>query len=133
VAAEISSEVAVHDRLQALGVVLVAEWDTLAFLYSHAANLGTSAQIAASVGYGKAEIGAALHRLEVLGLIQRSRACQGTRIYRFSEPPEPSRQSCLLELMSLAQNRMGRLLLLKHLKRPHRGPLRSRDLGLRLA
>jgi predicted transcriptional regulator len=123
----------VLERLQALGVALLSEWDALAFLYSHAASLGTAAQIARFIGYDKAEIGAALQRLETLGLIQRSRDSQGIRLYQFSQPPEPSRHSCLLELMSLGQNRTGRLLLLKHLKRPSQELRRRRDSGLSLA
>ena len=127
------SDVPVLERLQALGITLLSEWDALAFLYHHSASLGTAAQIARLIGYDKAEIGAALHRLEALGLIQRSRVSQGIRLYQFSSPPEPSRHSCLLELMSLAQNRTGRLLLLKHLKRPRHEPRRRRHSGLRLA
>jgi predicted transcriptional regulator len=133
VAAEESSGISVLECLQALGVSLVTEWDTLAFLYSHSPSLGTAAQIARLIGYENAEIGEALHRLEALGLIHRSRVYQGTRLYRFSEPPEPGRHSCLLELMRLAQNRSGRLLLLKHLMRPRKERRRSQDGGLHLA
>ena len=123
----------VLERLQTLGVTLVIEWDALAFLYRHAASLGAAAQIARLIGYDKAEIAAALHRLEALGLIQRSRDSQGIRLYRFSVHPEPSRHSCLLELMSLAQNRTGRLLLLKHLKGSLLEQRRKRARGLGLA
>lgn len=132
VAMEKSQDVLVLERLQALGVALLSEWDALAFLYRHPASLSTAAHIARLVGYDKAEIRAALHRLEGLGLIQRSRDYHGIRLYQFSAPPEPSRHSCLLELMSLAQNRTGRLLLLKHLKRPGHEPRWGRSSGLRL-
>jgi len=133
VAIETSEDVLVLERLQTLGVALLSEWDSLAFLYRHAASLGAAAQIARLIGYDKAEIAAALHRLEALGLIQRSRDSQGIRLYQFSAPPEPSRHSCLLELMSLAENRTGRVLLLKHLKRTRPEPRQSRNSGLRLA
>jgi DNA-binding transcriptional ArsR family regulator len=133
VALEKPEDVLVLERLQALGVTLLSEWDTLVFLYHHGASLGTAAQIARLIGYDKAEIGAALHRLEALGLIQRSRDSQGIRLYQFSAPPEPSCYSYLLELMGLVQNRTGRLLLLKNLKRPRQELRRSRDTGLRLA
>jgi predicted transcriptional regulator len=133
VAIKESQDVQVFDRLQVLGVELLPEWDVLVFLYRHGSSLCTAAQIAQLVGYDKAEIAAALHRLEALGLIQRSRVSQGIRFYRFSEPPEPSRQSCLPELMKLAQNRAGRLLLLRHLKRSSLEPRRRRHGGLRLA
>jgi predicted transcriptional regulator len=114
-------------------VELLAEWDTLVFLYRHAASLCTTAQIAPLIGYDKAEIAAALQRLEALGLIQRSRVSQGIRFYRFSVPAESSRHGRLLELMNLTQNRAGRLMLLKHLKRPGLEPQRRRNSGLRLA
>jgi DNA-binding MarR family transcriptional regulator len=130
---EESQDVLVVEGLQAVGVANLAEWDALTFLYFHAASLCTPAQIAQLVGYDKAEIGAALHKLEALGLLQRSRVSQGIRFYRFSTPAEPSRHACLLELMNLAGNRAGRLLLLKHLKRPMPVQRRKRDGGLRLA
>jgi len=133
VAAEEFPSNSVLKCLQVLGVSLVAEWDTLAFLHSHSASLGTAAEIARLIGYEKADIGAALHRLEQLGLIHRSRPSQGTHIYKFSESPETGRSSCLLKMMSLAQSRTGRLLLLKHLMRRHEEPRRSQDGGLRLA
>jgi hypothetical protein len=133
VAVKESQDALVAERLQALGVELLTEWDALVFLYRHAASLCTTAQIAQLIGYDKAEIGAALHKLESLGLIQRSRVSQGMRFYRFSAPEEPSRRSRLLELMNMAQDREGRLLLLKHLKRPGLPPVRRSDSGLRLA
>ena len=132
-ATEKHQDVLVLERLQALGVALRSEWDALTFLYHHPASLGTPAQIAQLIGYDKAEIVAALHKLETLGLIQRSRVSQGIRLYQSVEPPEASRRSCLLELMKSAQNRAGRLLLLKHLKCPRQEPRRRRDSGLRLA
>ena len=132
-ATEKSQDDLVLECLQTLGVALLSEWDALAFLYRHAASLGTAAQMARLVGYDKAEIAAALHKLESLGLLRRSRVSQGIRFYQFSAPTEPSRHSCLLSLMSLAQNRTGRLLLLKHLKGPRQELRKRRDSGLRLA
>jgi hypothetical protein len=133
VAVKESQDVLVPERLQALGLELLTEWDALVFLYRHVASLCTTAQIAPLIGYDRGEIAAALRKLEALGLIQRSRASQGIRFYRFSAPEEPSRHSCLVELMNLDQNREGRLLLLKHLKRPGLEPRVRRDSGLRLA
>ena len=132
VAIEESSAISVLERLQTLGVSLMAEWDTLVFLHSHSPSLCTAAQIARLIGYEKAEIGAALQRLEESGIVQRSHTWQGTRMYKFSEPPEPVRRSSLLELMTLDRTRPGRLLLLEQLKRP-RQERRSRNDGLRLA
>jgi predicted transcriptional regulator len=133
VSPEESSDFSVRESLKALGVSLVTEWDTLAFLCSHAACLVTAAQISRLIGYEKTEISAALHQLEAVGLIQRSRSSQGRRIYTYSEPREPGRHSCFLDLMRLAQHRTGRLLLLKYLKRPPQERRGRRDGGLRLA
>mgnify|MGYP003701084915 CR=1 FL=1 len=108
----------VLESLQILGVALLSEWDALTFLYRHPASLVTAAQIARLMGYDKAQIGDALHRLEALGMLRRSRVSQGRRLYQFSEPLEPRRNSHLRELMSLSQNRAGRVLLLKQLKGP---------------
>jgi DNA-binding MarR family transcriptional regulator len=124
---------AVPARLKALGVIYLSEWDVLTFLHRHAASLCTATQIATLVGYDKAEIGAALNRLEALGLIERSRISQGIRIYQFFEPAERARRSALIELMNLAQNRTGRLLLQKNLKSSRHESRRTRDSGLRLA
>ena len=123
----------VPQRLKTLGVTHLSEWDVLTFLSRHAASLCTASQIATLVGYDKAEIGAALNRLETLGLIERSRISQGIRIYQFLEPAEPGRRSCLTELMNLAQNRAGRLLLQRHLKSSRHELRSTRDSGLRLA
>jgi hypothetical protein len=133
VVSENSQDDTVLKHLHAIGVELIVEWDALAFLYRHSASLGTAAQIAWFIGYDETKTVAALHRLEALGLIQRSRASQGIRMYQFSAPVEPGRYSCLLELMSLVQNRTGRLLLRRHLRHPSQEPRRRRDGGLRLA
>jgi DNA-binding IclR family transcriptional regulator len=133
VAIEEPQDVTVTERFQTLGLELLTEWDVLVFLYRHAASLCNAAQIAQLIGYDKAEIVAALHKLDALGLIQRSRVSQGIRFYRFSAPAEPSRYACFLELMNLAQNRTGRLVLLKHLKHPGSVQRRRRHGGLQLA
>ena len=126
-AAEELQDAIVLEHLHAVGVELTSEWDTLVFLYHHSASLGSAAHIARFIGYDKTETGAALRKLEALGLIEPSRASQGIRMYRYSAPAEPRRCSCFLELMSLAQNRTGRLLLLKHLQIPRQGLRRRPD------
>jgi len=133
VASEKNTDTVVRESLQVLGLTLLSEWDTLAFLYNHLASLGTAAQIAQFVGGSKAETLAALTKLEALGLIQRSRVCQGKRIYLYSPPSEPSRQSCLVELMIRAQTRAGRLQILQQLKNSHQELPATKSNGLRLA
>jgi predicted transcriptional regulator len=128
-----SQDELVVNSLQALGVNALAEWDALEFLFNHSATLATVAEIARLMGREKSEIGIVFRKLEALGLIQRSRISQGIRFYRFRAPPESSlNYSCLLELISVAQDRAGRLLLLKHLRGHHTRPHRGRDSGLQL-
>jgi DNA-binding MarR family transcriptional regulator len=128
-----SQDELVFEGLQTLGVAFLQEWDALTFVYLHGTSLCTAAQIAWLIGYGKAETSAALLKLESLGLIERSRVTNGIRFYRLSESAQPVRRRCLVELMSLTQDRAGRLLLLKHLKRSPFEPRRRRNSGLRLA
>jgi len=123
----------VVESLQTLGLEFLSEWDALVFLHRHTVSLCTAAQIAQLMGHDKPEIVAALRKLEALGLIRRSRISQGIRFYKFSAPAEPPRLACMVELMTLGENRAGRLLLLKHLKRPTVVIRRKRRDGLRLA
>ena len=119
-------------HLQTLGMLLMSEWDTLAFLYTHSPSLGNATEIARLVGYDKVMIGAALQRLEVLALIERSRISQGIRLYRYAAP-DPARHESVAHLMTVTQDRSGRLLLLKHLKGSDHAVRPNRDRGLRLA
>src|ERR1700720_1627939 len=106
--------------------------EVLTFLHSHGISLTSAAEIALFLGGNKAGVSAALDRLTSLGLIQRSRGSRGVRLYQISVPTDPLRSSCFMELMNLAENRDGRLLLLKHLPRDGNRPSR-RPHGLRIA
>jgi hypothetical protein len=126
------ADLAVGDRLETLGVSQLSQWDVLMFLHRHGTSLTNAAQIGRLVRGDKAAVGAALERLESLGLIQRSRGSQGVRLYRISIPEDPLRYSCFLELISLAEKPGGRLQLLRHLQRGSLRPsIRAR--GLRIA
>jgi DNA-binding IclR family transcriptional regulator len=133
VAAEESTDANVTEWLQALGVTHLSEWDVLSFFHRHPVSLVPPTEIARLTGHDKSETGAVLHKLETLGLIQRSRASQGLRLYEVAKFPESSRSSSLRELMNLAQSRAGRLLLVKHLKGARNEVRRRHDTGLRLA
>lgn len=106
----------IPERLKILGISLVSEWDVLTFVYRHGTSLGNAAQIARFIGYDSAATAAALHTLDARGLIERSRVSQGIRMYQLSASLEDSRHSCLLKLVNLAQDRAGRLLVIKNLK-----------------
>ena len=85
------------------------------FVYRHGATLASAPQIARLLGYDEAELGTALDRLESLGLVKHSLGAKGLGLYRFSLPEDPARLTCFLELMGLAEDRTGRLLLCSHL------------------
>ena len=129
---EKSADLPVGEDLKFLGISTLSEWDVLTFLHRHGTILTSAAEIALLLGGNKAGVSTALDKLATLGLIQRSRGSQGVRLYRISVQTDPARYSCLMELMSLAENRKGRLLLLKHLPRESSRPVR-RTHGLRLA
>jgi hypothetical protein len=131
VAPEESADLPVRERLKILGVSTLSEWDVLTFLQRHGTSLTSAAEIALLLGANKAGVSAAIDRLASVGLIQRSRGSQGVRLYRISVPTDPSCHSCFIELMRLAENRDGRLLLLKHLPRESRPSRRTH--GLRIA
>jgi DNA-binding MarR family transcriptional regulator len=132
VAPKKSADFPVREHLKIVGVSTLSEWDVLTFLHRHGTSLTSAAEIALLLGGNKAGVSAALDRLAALGLIERSRGSQGVRLYQISVLADPSRYSCLMELMSLAENRDGRLLLLKHLPRESSRPSR-RTHGLTIA
>jgi DNA-binding transcriptional ArsR family regulator len=121
-------------HLVTLGIEHLAEWDVLSFIYSHGASLASAEKIAALLGYSKPEVGSALDSLTAKGLVERSRNSRGVRLYRFiGAGPNDSLQLALEELMRIAEDRQGRLLLSKHLRKNGRGEnLRERG-GLHLA
>ena len=112
--------------LETLDLSLLADWDVLVFLYRHRASLASAEQIARLLGYTGTVVGDALDRLESLGLVQRSRASQGVRLLFLVSTPPPL--DGFQQLMSLAENRNGRLLLAKKLRqRASRQQARDRD------
>lgn len=120
-------------NLEALHIRHLAEWDVLAFIYRHGTNLSSADHIARLLGYGKAAVGAALDSLTSTGLVKRSRNSRGVRLYQIAAAiPEDPRRQYLEELMNLAEERRGRLLLIAHLRRASGGELRGRG-GLHLA
>jgi hypothetical protein len=107
----------IQECLRVVGIALLAEWDVLIFLYRHRASLASAEQIARLLGHPSKAVGLALERLESLKMVQRSRSSQGVRFYRFvSSEAQLAPDSCFRRLLSLAENRPGRLLLVKHLR-----------------
>jgi len=123
---------AVVKHLSTLGITHLAEWDVLAFIYRHGTSLAGAERIASLLGYSKASVGSALDSLAAKGLVQRSRNSRGVRLYQFiGAAPDAPPQLALDELMKVAEERPGRLLLIKHLKQAAAG--KNQRGGLHLA
>src|SRR5262249_49781238 len=120
-------ELQVEGWLKTLGVELVCQWDVLVFLYWRLTSMLNADHIARLLGLPAGEVGAVLESLESLGLVERSRADQGVRLYRFAVPEDPQRGDALDRLLTLADSRAGWLLLSSKLRRgnpptPNHGP-----------
>jgi DNA-binding MarR family transcriptional regulator len=125
---------AVVKYLSTLGIAHLAEWDVLAFIHSHGPSLASAEKIAALLGYSKPDVGSALDSLTAHGLVQRSRNSHGVRLYQFTDAgSNDGLRIALEELMKIAENRQGRLLLAGQLRQNGRSAdLRGRK-GLHLA
>ena len=113
-----TADILIEQCARDLGISVLSEWDVLTFLYRHRTSLTSAEQIAKFLGYGKGIVAGALDRLESEGLINRSRASLGVRLYRFATHADACRQICFEQLMELAGNRPGRLLLMRTLRPP---------------
>jgi hypothetical protein len=109
-----------EDRLRTLGIESVCQWDVLVFLYRHQDSLANAQSIGRLLGYGPGETLTSLEGLETLGLVERSRVHRGVRLYGFVVPPDSRRGDALGHLLTLADNRTARLLLVRKLRRPAR-------------
>jgi hypothetical protein len=112
----------VEGWLKTLGVQTLCQWDVLVFLYRHQTSLAGADHLARLSGYPTERVVAALDVLDSLGLVKRSRVSQGARLYQFTAPSGPQRGEAFDRLLALAQNRAGRLLLAKRLRRGGRTP-----------
>jgi predicted transcriptional regulator len=111
-----SLDILIQECLKSVGVSLLGDWDVLVFLYRHRASLANAEHIARLLGYPKKAVAEALGRLESQGFVQRSRPSQGVRFYQIAFPEaHVAPDSGLRRLMQLAEDRTGRLLLVKHL------------------
>ena len=130
----------IRRHLENLRIRELAEWDVLAFVYRHGTNIASAEQLARLAGYSTAAVGAALDSLTSLGLIERSHNSQGVRSYRLTVAVdgEAARLSAegrhsFEELMQLAVQRQGRLLIIGCLRQAATGKaVRGRG-GLHLA
>jgi DNA-binding MarR family transcriptional regulator len=113
----------VQECLQGIGITGLCDWDVLVFLYRHPISLARVEQIARFVGCTSKAVGDTLDILESRGLIKRSRESQDVRMYQlvYSEALLAPK-SCFRQLLTLTENRSGRLLLAQKLRRQRVGP-----------
>jgi hypothetical protein len=124
----------VRSHLDALHISRLAEWDVLAFIYRNGTSLASAEKIARLVGYSGAEVFAALDSLTSAGLIQRSRNSHGVRLFQFAAAGlGESWQRPLEELMKVAEDRQGRLLLIRNLRQASAGKEMRKRGALHLA
>lgn len=108
----------IRRHLENLHIRHLAEWDLLAFIYRHGTSLASAEQLGRLAGYSTAAVGAALDSLISSGLIHRSHNSHGVRSYRFAEMagesarPSSEERHSVEELMNLARQREGRLLII---------------------
>jgi hypothetical protein len=104
-------------HLNALRICHLVEWDVLVFIYHHGTSLASAEKISHLLGYRKAAVSAALASLDSKGLLQRSRDSCGIRLYQIAATfQDDSRRYSLEELMNVAGERKGRLLVISHLQ-----------------
>jgi len=102
----------VEGWLETLGIESLCQWDVLVFLDRHQPILVSAEQIARFLGYGTAEVVAALDSVESSGLVDRSRVSQEeVRLYQLSAPADPTRRGALERLMTHVDSHTVRLLL----------------------
>ena len=109
-------DVQVEGSLKTLGIESLCQWDMLVFLHRHPSLLVSNEEITSFLGYATAEVVAALDSLESSGLVERSRASQGGRLYEVTASADPARRDALERLMTLADSRTARLLLARRLR-----------------
>jgi hypothetical protein len=117
VAPDEARAILIRENLNSAGISSLSDLDVLSFIYRHRASLGSADQIARLLGYPREAVGNSLGTLEARGLIRRSRASQDVHLYQFLcfETDNPRHES-VLQLMRLAGDRAGRLLIVNQLR-----------------
>ena len=121
-------------NLKLLRISSLAEWDVLVFIHRHGTSLASAENIARLLGYTPAVVSAALDSLSSKALIERSRNSHGVRVYRHSSAiHDEARRSSFEELISVAEDRPGRLVLIRNLPQNAPDPQIGMRGGLHLA
>ena len=111
-------EIPFERHLETLDISAIAEWDVLAFLHRHGTTIASAVHIVRLIGYSQSVVESTLDKLTRAGLIRSSRGSDGVGLYKFISLDTPARQGCLEQLMKMADQRHGRLQLIRALQRP---------------
>ena len=107
----------IQECLRGLGISSLVDWDVLVFVYRHQAILADADQIARLLCCPGNAVCDTLDNLESLKLIRRSRGSRGVHLYQcVSSEADHASQGCFRQLLALAENRAGRLVLVKKLR-----------------
>lgn len=103
--------------LKTLGISSLCEWDVLVFVSRRGASLVGADHISRLLGWPSESVGTALNKLESQKLIRCSRSFRGLRLYESAASvPDLLPERCFRQLIHLAGNRRGRLLLIDALR-----------------
>ena len=110
-------EIPIDQHLQTLDISAIAEWDVLTFLHRHGTTIANTAYMVRLIGYSQSVVESALDNLTRARLIQGSRRLDGIGLYKFIPLDTPTRQDCFEALIKMADQRDGRLQLIRVLRR----------------
>jgi hypothetical protein len=106
-------EILFEHHLEILDISAIAEWDVLAFLHRHGTTIAGGVYLVRMIGYNQSMIESALDKLTRSGLIQGSRGSDGIGLYKSIPLDTPARQNSFEALIKLADQRNGRLHLIR--------------------
>jgi hypothetical protein len=118
-------ELLMEGWLRTLGIQCLSEWDVSIFLFRHQSSLISVEHIARLLGYPPFVVIESLDRLESLRLVERSRASQGARLYRFNVPDGTSARNAFDRLIGVGDHRAVRLHLANRARLGEQGPSRK--------
>ena len=103
--------------LQSVGLESLCQLEVLTFFHRHPTSVLPASYLARLLGYPMEPVATVLDSLATLRLLEWSPQPRGARAYQVVVSPVPSRSEALERLLSLSENRSGRLLLGKHFGR----------------
>ena len=107
----------VQHWLQSVGLESLCQLEVLTFFHRHPTSVLPASYLARLLGYPMEPVAAVLDSLANLRLLEWTPQPRGAHAYQVVVSPVPSRSEALERLLSLSDNRSGRLLLGKYFGR----------------